>query len=150
MRSFASGGYVEPAAPPAMPVLREYQAYSRGAMERGLDPVSFDQFISLRQGAQQRMATPGRIGMADGGMVPDTSGKMVVDTDPNASTDSIPAMIDGQQPAALDSGEFVMPKDAVLFYGTDKLQKMIEKARKPADGGQDSAAAGISAMASVR
>jgi hypothetical protein len=147
VQSYANGGVVGGApAMPAQPLLLDYQAYARGATEKGLQPVGFEQFLQLKQGAQQRT-----IGMADGGPVPDASGKMVVDPNPNAPTDSIPAMIDGQQPAALDSGEFVIPKDAVLFYGTDKLQKMIDKARKPADGGQPQqpGAAGVSAIAAA-
>jgi hypothetical protein len=148
--AFANGGMVGGANTPSMPELDEYQAYSRSAREKGLDPVGFDQFLNLRGAAAQR-ETP--IGMAGGGMVPsagaaDASGKMVVDPDPNAPTDSIPAMIDGQQPAKLDSGEFVVPRDVVMFYGTDKLQKMIEKARKPADGGQSNSA-GVSAIQSA-
>jgi hypothetical protein len=73
------------------------------------------------------------IQFAKGGSVP-VGGKMVVDPDPNAPTDSIPAMIDGQRPAALDSGEFVIPRHAVMFHGIDKLNKLIAQAEKePAD-----------------
>jgi hypothetical protein len=58
-------------------------------------------------------------------------GRMVIDPSPTAGTDSIPAMIDEQHPAKIDSGELIFPKDVVLFYGTDRLMKMIEKARNP-------------------
>lgn len=69
-------------------------------------------------------------GFADGGPIP-VGGKMVFDPDnPNAATDTIPAVIDGERPAALKSGEFVFPDDVVMFYGTDKLNKMMEAARK--------------------
>jgi hypothetical protein len=37
-------------------------------------------------------------------------------------------MIDGERPAALDSGEFVIPKHAVMFHGIDKLSKLIAQA----------------------
>jgi len=37
--------------------------------------------------------------------------------------------------AKLHPREYVIPEDAVLFYGTDKFAKMIEKARNP-DGSQ--------------
>jgi hypothetical protein len=67
---------------------------------------------------------------------PSVGGKMVVDPDPNAPTDSIPAMIDGQQPAALDSGEFVIPRHAVLFHGVDKLKKLIAQAEAQEQGGR--------------
>jgi hypothetical protein len=74
------------------------------------------------------------IAMARGGGV-DASGKMVMDTNPNAPTDSIPAMIDGKQPAALDSGEFVIPKHVVMYHGIDKLNKLIAQAEKgPTNG----------------
>ena len=53
-----------------------------------------------------------------------------MDTDPNAPTDSIPAMVDEAMPAKLDSGEFVIPKDVVQFFGTDKLNKLIAQARQ--------------------
>ena len=70
---------------------------------------------------------------ANGGEVPDprdVGGRMVMDTDPNAPTDSIPAMVDEAMPAKLDSGEFVIPKDVVQFFGTDKLNKLIAQARQ--------------------
>jgi hypothetical protein len=69
------------------------------------------------------------IQLAKGGGVP-VGGKMVVDPNPNAPTDSIPAMIDGKRPAALDSGEFVIPRHAVAFHGVDKLNKLIAQAEK--------------------
>ena len=77
------------------------------------------------------------VGMAGGGAVP-AAGKMVIDTDPNARTDSIPAMIDGEQPAALNSGEFVFPTDVTNYYGTKMLGGMIEKARQGANGSKPS------------
>lgn len=122
--------------------MQQYQQYLQVARESGVEPVPFDEFTEMmapqpsagppmpemQQGA---MGSSAIMGFADGGMVPgpDVSGQMVVDPDPNAPTDSIPAMIDGQQPAALDSGEFVIPADVVMHYGTEKLTKMIEKAR---------------------
>lgn len=36
--------------------------------------------------------------------------------------------------AKLHAREYVIPEDAVLFYGTDKFAKMIEKARNPSGG----------------
>ena len=38
---------------------------------------------------------------------------------------------DGSIPIVAHEGEFMMPQEAVLFYGTDKLNKMVEKARNP-------------------
>jgi len=161
-KSYASGGIVSNslsgggAGVPQMAEIQQYQQYADGARAMGLTTVPFGKFLSMRQGAgsiAQAGGGQGVMGFADGGSVPDVGGKMVVDTDPNAPTDSVPAMIDGEQPAALNSGEFVIPTDVVLFYGTDKLNKMIEKAREPKNGtttGQSTGApAGISAIAAA-
>ena len=163
IQSYADGGMVTPG--PAMPqvdVLQQYQRYAQGSSAMGLPPVPFEQFMQMQTAAGERGAqgqsaaaqAPGAIQMAAGGQVPDASGKMIVDTDPNAPTDSIPAMIDGEQPAALDSGEFVIPKDVVMFYGLDKLNKMIAKAKESANGGSEqrpgnTAGGGASAIAAA-
>ena len=71
---------------------------------------------------------------ADGGpiavgghQVTDPSGRM-----DHTGSDSLPAVIDGDpaHPAALTSGEFVFPVEAVQHYGTDRLRKMVAAARK--------------------
>lgn len=150
--AFAEGGLVSaygqtPQAPQVLPEINEYRDYAVGAQRLGLPAIPFQQFLTLRQGAQhvagaQGVQPYGAMGFAEGGEIPDmgamqmighdphaAGGKMVVDADPNAPTDSIPAMIDGQHPAKLDSGEFVIPTDVVKFFGTDKLNKMIAQAR---------------------
>lgn len=157
---------MELGAPSGMNItsIQNYQKYVNMAREMGVDPISFEEFSSM-VAPQQHGQLPGMpemqpnaqasqqvLGMAAGGMVPEmgaepmgalastqVDGKMVVDPNPSAPTDSIPAMVDGQQPAALDSGEFVLPKDVVMFYGTQYLNKLMEKARS---GGQ-SATAGV-------
>lgn len=57
-------------------------------------------------------------------------------------SDSIPAMIDGKQPAALSSGEFVVPADAVSGIGNgdtnagaQQLQGMVDRTRQMRNGG---------------
>lgn len=139
----AVGGELGPVTPPLMPpsIMQNYAQYSAGATQMGLPPVSFEEFAKLGSATQAGQANQ-PMTFADGGMVPDASGKMVTDLDPNAPTDSIPAVIDEQQPARLDSGEFVLPRDVVLFFGTDKLQKMIATARDNGDqnGGQSAIA----------
>lgn len=141
MQQYAGGGVVDPTmsrnmggamggfAPqqPDMALIQRYQDYSSKAMDMNLPVMGFSEFQNMSSPSPQG---GGVQGYAEGGMV-DVSGKTVMDSDPNAPTDSIPAVIDGQTPAALDSGEFVIPKDVVQFYGTDKLSKMIEKARNP-------------------
>ena len=138
---YAQGGMVRgagygqtPQAAAVLPEVNEYRDYAMGAKSLGLPAVPFEQFLTLRQGAKQVAAAPqGAMAFANGGEIPDprdVSGRMVMDTDPNAPTDSIPAMVDESMPAKLDSGEFVIPKDVVQFFGTDKLNKMIAQARQ--------------------
>ena len=138
---YAQGGMVRgagygqtPQVAAVLPEVNEYRDYAMGAKSLGLPAVPFEQFLTLRQGAKQVAAAPqGAMAFANGGEIPDprdVSGRMVMDTDPNAPTDSIPAMVDESMPAKLDSGEFVIPKDVVQFFGTDKLNKMIAQARQ--------------------
>ena len=145
---------------PAMPASQDIMAYQQmtnGMRQMGLAPVDFESFMSMRQqsapGAGAPPAPPqmagqpaSAMGFADGGMVPDVSGKMVVDSNPQSAVDSIPAVIDGETPAALDSGEFVLPRDVVMFFGTDKLNKMIASARSKDTNGPESSAVGGSAL----
>jgi hypothetical protein len=56
-------------------------------------------------------------------------------------SDSVPAVIDGQQPAALASGEFVIPADVVALLGNGDndagaraLQQMVDRIRKEKTG----------------
>ena len=101
--------------------------------------VPMEQFMVIQGQAMQNAPAPPMQGYAGGGVVsmeddmdfrmPSAAGKMVIDTDPDAETDSIPAMVDGTQPAALNSGEFVMPTDVAMYYGTKFLNSLIEKAR---------------------
>ena len=63
-----------------------------------------------------------------GGAIP-VSGRQVLGAGTSRS-DSIPAVIDGTKPAALSTGEFVFPTEAVRFYGVDKLNKMIAKSQQ--------------------
>jgi len=56
-------------------------------------------------------------------------------------SDSIPATIDGTDPAALASGEFVVPADVVSFLGNgdndagaEVLQQMVAKVRQAKTG----------------
>ena len=144
-RKYAGGGMVSPQAPVyggapdaqrADPLINAYRVYTTQSKAMGAPTVPFAEFSSLYAGAAQGPMQP-PVGMAGGGAVP-AAGKMVIDTDPNARTDSIPAMIDGEQPAALNSGEFVFPTDVTSYYGTKMLSGMIEKARQGANGSKPS------------
>lgn len=60
-------------------------------------------------------------GFAEGGLVEGPG---------TGTSDSVPAMIDGQQPAALSDGEYVLPADVTRYYGIKKLYDFETKARE--------------------
>lgn len=132
VEQYAQGGPVLPQAIPGEPagpnpqLMNQYQQYAVSAQEMGLTAIPFEKFAGLQGSSGQTIEN-----FEDGGAIPGqpSGGRMVIDSDPNAPIDSIPAEIDGERPAALDSGEFIFPTDVVLYFGTDKLNKMIEKAR---------------------
>jgi hypothetical protein len=68
-------------------------------------------------------------GYAEGGAIA-VGGRQVLGPG-DGKSDSIPAVIDGKRPAALSTGEFVFPVEAVRHFGMDRLNKMVEAARKP-------------------
>ena len=83
---------------------------------------------------QQRTVTP----MAQGGIA-DAGRYLQGDTDGMA--DEIPSSIDGEQPAALSHGEFVIPADVVSHLGNgnsdagaEKLYEMMARIRKARTG----------------
>ena len=147
---FANGGLVGNLASaniPQLAALQQYQSYAQMMMRMGLKPVPFEAFM---QSALQRIpqmqpqATPSHMqamGFAEGGVVGrmlrdprQVDGKLVIDTNPEAPRDSIPAVIDNMLPAKLDSGEMVLPREVVMFYGVDKLNKLIDKAKQAMSG----------------
>ena len=83
--------------------------------------------LSQKLAKQTNMGGTGALGFADGGEV-DVGGALL-DGPGTGKSDSIPAMIDGEQPAALSKGEFVIPKKVVDYYGTKFLDAMVDKAR---------------------
>lgn len=84
---------------------------------------------SAIQGRQQQLEAQLRAqGYAGGGTI-NVDGQQVFGPGTGKS-DSIPAVIDGTRPAALSTGEFVMPVEAVQFFGLQRLNKMVEQARK--------------------
>ena len=136
-QGYAQGGMVQAPvyggpsdAERAMPIVNDYRNYSQQVAALGIPAVPFEQFAALRSGALQGQPT---VRMAQGGMVP-AAGKLVIDTDPDAEIDSIPAQIDETQPAALNSGEFVLPTDVVRYFGTQYLDNLIKKARGEKNG----------------
>lgn len=82
-------------------------------------------------------------GLAFGGAVPaqDVPGGRAVaqavagrqvfgQSDGSGRDDALPAVIDGERPAALTSGEFVWPVNAVKYFGMAKLNKMLAEAER--------------------
>jgi hypothetical protein len=56
-------------------------------------------------------------------------------------SDSVPAVIDGREPAAIASGEFIIPADVVAFLGNgdndagaEVLQQMVDRIRSEKTG----------------
>lgn len=58
------------------------------------------------------------------------AGKQIVGPGTGTS-DSVPAVVDGHQPAALSSGEFVIPAEVVRRKGTEFFEKMIRQTMQP-------------------
>lgn len=131
VEGYADGGAI-PAygAAPQMqsPVLAEYGQYLQAAAQSKVQPVPFAQYVNLLSSTRGQMnQTPARF--ADGGEVVegeavDVSGRELVGPGTGTS-DSIPAIIDGKRPAALSSGEFVIPAHVVRAKGTEFFDKLL-------------------------
>jgi hypothetical protein len=85
-----------------------------------------------------QLNTQGGINMAEGGLA-DAGRYLQGETDGMA--DKIPSSIDGEQPAALSHGEFVIPADVVSHLGNgnsdagaQKLYEMMDRIRKARTG----------------
>lgn len=136
VEAYASGGQIPAygAAPqPQNPLLAQYGQYLGAAKQTGVAPVPFVQYVNLL--ASTRAQPQQMIGFADGGDVPapaqfatggaiPVAGKELVGPGTGTS-DSIPAVIDGKRPAALSSGEFVIPAHVVRAKGTEFFDKLI-------------------------
>jgi len=70
-------------------------------------------------------ALAGLFSWEEGGYVPETASPSG-----GQQTDDVVATIDGQQPARINAGEFIMPKDVVSFKGEEFFQRLIESTRK--------------------
>lgn len=134
--SFKDGGVVAPGDMRMSPLYKQYvQAMKNAGLgksvlppEQAIPRIAQQQAQLARQLAKQtNMGGTGAMGFADGGEV-DVGGALL-DGPGTTKSDSIPAMIDGEQPAALSKGEFVIPKKVVDYYGTKFLDAMVEKAR---------------------
>lgn len=122
-KGFAGGG----ATGPAMQI----------AARSGGDPISTMAMLQMAQEQAPALGSPIpqevlQKGYAGGGQIFGPG---------DGTSDSIPAMIDGHQPAALSSGEHVIPADVVAHLGngsssagSQRLQNMIHSVRKAKTG----------------
>jgi len=105
--------------------------------------AALKEFNGLLKGAGQ---AAGYSGMAEGGEV-DTqamggrtfnNGGELIQGPGGPKSDSIPGQaVDAQgnsKPVALSNGEYVLPTEAVKYYGLDKLDKMVQKAQEAMQG----------------
>jgi hypothetical protein len=89
---------------------------------------------------QEQLMNPNfKIGMASGGI----ASARYLQGGTDGMADRIPANIDGEQPAALSHGEFVIPADVVSHLGNgnseagaDKLYQMMSRIRKARTGNE--------------
>jgi hypothetical protein len=134
---YADGGMVSAGDMRMSPLYKQYvKAMKNAGMGKSVQPpevvipmLAQQQAQLARQMAKQTNmgGTDAMPGFADGGEV-DVGGALL-DGPGTGKSDSIPAMIDGETPAALSKGEFVIPKKVVDYYGTKFLDAMVEKAR---------------------
>ena len=140
-QGFMGGGIIRQAAEAAKKIQGTPTA---GPTTSEKDP-DFQRFLAeLQKGAGNRaaMQSTGYTGMAqggylDGGMLPG-----------DGMSDDVPATIDGDQPAALSSGEFVIPADVVSHIGNGssdagakELYAMMDRIREARTGTDEQAPA---------
>lgn len=120
-----------PAASPNPYAGKMNLAFNRPATQAPAQPMALPQ-IPTQLNAQ------GGIGMAQGGIA-DAGRYLQGQTDGMA--DKIPSSIDGEQPAALSHGEFVIPADVVSHLGNgnsdagaQKLYEMMDRIRQARTG----------------
>lgn len=140
----SASGALDIAAPTAgiKAITESYPAYLKAMARSGGKgrPMSLEAYIKAAMAAvskkmQQRQARGAMpeagpnpvMGFAGGGPV-DVGGKLL-DGPGHGRSDSIPALVDGQQPAAVSKGEFVVPKHVVEYFGTKHFDALLEKAR---------------------
>ena len=151
VEGYADGGTVQAIGAPTTntqqihPALAQYGQYLNSAAQSGVAPVPFSQYINLLQSTRATMQTSPPAGFADGGDVSemDNPGLGYADggdvsalrrpiSGPGTGTsDSIPAVINGQHPAALSAGEFVIPAAVVKAKGTEFFEKLIAQYVNP-------------------
>lgn len=134
VQGYADGGAIGRAQTGQLnPMVAQYGQYLQAAAQTGVAPVPFTQYINLlgsTRGAMQGTPTQ----FADGGDV--SALNRPLEGPGTGRSDSIPAVIDGEQPAALSRGEFVIPEHVVRKKGTEFFEKLIAQYAEgaPANG----------------
>jgi hypothetical protein len=146
VEGFADGGQIPFGGTPDIaalePAFKQYGQYAATAVANKVTPLSPDKYLNLLM--QNRAKMQGAMGMGGapmgpggdqpmgfsrGGAIP-VGGQQVMDPSMQMDmegSDSIPAVIDGQRPAALTSGEFVIPAHVVKAKGTEFFEKLISQ-----------------------
>lgn len=143
----ASGGYVPNTGTNEHSGLAALPGMERDIHRRRSGAAMLRRMYPDKKSALADMRTPdspiAKMGITDAGdpllsaAFPEDSGIGRLVTGPgDGKSDSIPAVIDGSQPAALSSGEFVIPAEAVSAMGRGsneagarKLQMMVNKVK---------------------
>ena len=137
-RDFMPGEEVEMPSPGPVGGATRARDFMTGEEVPAIDTSLFAPSTQANVAAGLPAAQGGLMGLAKGG-TPNAPRYLQGKTDGMA--DEIPAQIDGNQPAALAHGEFVVPADVVSHLGNgnsdagaDVLYKMMDKIRKARTG----------------
>lgn len=111
-----------------------------GAKTGATDTTTTTAGIAAIPTQEQLMDPNYKVGMASGGIAMAAGGRYL-QGGTDGMADKLPASIDGDQPAALSHGEFVIPADVVSHLGNgnseagaDKLYQMMARIRKARTG----------------
>ena len=114
------------------------EADKEAAMAAAATEAKGLQSVNLATPAQEHTATTF---MAEGGIATAKKQGMYLDGATDGMADEIPAMIDGEQPAMLSDGEFVIPADVVSHLGNGNsdagaktLENMMDEVRMARTG----------------
>jgi hypothetical protein len=145
----AKGGIASLAAGGAPEVGAQYALSNQGQQTTQIPPqvqsLMAQYGITPQEASQTAQALGSGSGMASGGIAglgaPYAAGGKLLQGNGDGMSDSIPADIDGQRPARLADGEFVVPADVVSHLGngsTDagakQLYKMMDRVRQARTG----------------
>jgi len=101
-----------------------YLSDNRRTIDAGVNAIpEYVAKVQAQQPQQQPQIAQSRY--ADGGLIQGPGG---------GTADMVPAMIDGQQPAQVSSGEYVIPAAVVEALGQDFFDHLVQQLHSPAGG----------------